>query len=72
MIEVWGVLPGEFMGAVFSMLTPIRSMTKYNLDLLEVVDNEAKLINYPEHLRSGRSHHPTSDLTCTPGQSGHR
>ena len=46
MIEVWGVLPGEFMGAIFSMLTPIRSMTKYNLDLLEVVDDEAKLLNY--------------------------
>ncbi len=24
MIEVWGVLPGEFMSAVFNMLTPVR------------------------------------------------
>jgi polyhydroxyalkanoate synthase subunit PhaC len=59
MIEVWGVLPGEFMGAIFSMLTPIRSMTKYNLDLLEVVDNEAKLINYlrMEKWLADRPHH---------------
>ena len=59
MIEVWGVLPGEFMGAVFSMLTPIRSMTKYNLDLLEVVDDEAKLLNYlrMEKWLADRPHH---------------
>lgn len=46
MIELWGVLPGEFMSAVFSMLTPVRNLTKYNLDLLDVVDNEAKLLNF--------------------------
>ena len=47
MIEVWGVLPGEFMSAVFSMMTPIRSMTKYNLDLLDVVDNEGQAAELP-------------------------
>ena len=59
MIEVWGVLPGEFMGAIFSMLTPIRSITKYNLDLLEVVDDEAKLLNYlrMEKWLADRPHH---------------
>jgi polyhydroxyalkanoate synthase len=59
MIEVWGVLPGEFMGAVFSMLTPIRSITKYNIDLLEVVDDEAKLLNYlrMEKWLADRPHH---------------
>ncbi len=59
MIEVWGVLPGEFMGAVFSMLTPIRSITKYNLDLLEVADDVAKLLNYlrMEKWLADRPHH---------------
>ena len=59
MIEVWGVLPGEFMGAVFSMLTPIRSITKYNLDLLEVADDEQKLLNYlrMEKWLADRPHH---------------
>ena len=53
------MLPGEFMGAVFSMLTPIRSMTKYNLDLLEIVDDEAKLLNYlrMEKWLADRPHH---------------
>jgi polyhydroxyalkanoate synthase len=59
MIEVWGVLPGDFMSAIFSMLTPIRSMTKYNLDLLDVVDDEAKLRNYlrMEKWLADRPHH---------------
>jgi poly[(R)-3-hydroxyalkanoate] polymerase subunit PhaC len=59
MIEVWGVLPGDFMGAIFSMLTPIRSLTKYNIDLLEVMDDEAKLLNYlrMEKWLADRPHH---------------
>lgn len=59
MIEVWGVLPGEFMGAIFSMLTPIKSITKYNLDLLDVVDDEAKLLNFlrMEKWLADRPHH---------------
>ena len=59
MIEVWGVLPGEFMGAIFSMLTPIRSITKYNLDLLDVVDDEKKLLNFlrMEKWLADRPHH---------------
>src|SRR5258706_10817375 len=27
-----GVLPGEFMSSVFSMMTPMRTLTKYNVD----------------------------------------
>lgn len=59
MIEVWGVLPGEFMGAVFNMMTPVRSMTKYNLDLLDVVDDETKLLNFlrMEKWLADRPHH---------------
>jgi polyhydroxyalkanoate synthase len=60
MIEVWGVLPGEFMGTIFSMLTPIRSATKYNLDLLDVVDDERKFMNFlrMEKWLADRPHHP--------------
>jgi len=59
MIEVWGVLPGEFMGAIFSMLTPIRNYTKYNVDLLDVVDDEKKLMNFlrMEKWLADRPHH---------------
>lgn len=59
MIDVWGVLPGEFMGAVFNMLTPVRNLTKYNLDLLDVVDDETKLLNFlrMEKWLADRPHH---------------
>ena len=46
LIEANGNLPGEFMGAVFNQMTPMRSMMKYNLDMLEVVDDEKRLLNW--------------------------
>jgi polyhydroxyalkanoate synthase len=59
MIDVWGVLPGEFMSAIFSMLTPIRSVTKYNLDLVDVLDDDEKLLNFlrMEKWLADRPHH---------------
>jgi polyhydroxyalkanoate synthase len=59
MIEVWGVLPGEFMSAIFSMLTPVRNLTKYNLDMLDVIDDEDKLLNFlrMEKWLADRPHH---------------
>ena len=46
LIEANGNLPGEFMGAVFNAMTPMRTMFKYNLDMLEVVDDEQRLLNW--------------------------
>ncbi|MBV8400989.1 MAG: class III poly(R)-hydroxyalkanoic acid synthase subunit PhaC [Acetobacteraceae bacterium] len=46
LIEAHGNLPGELMGAVFSLMTPMRTLLKYNLDLLEIVDDEKKLLNF--------------------------
>ncbi|MBV9785380.1 MAG: class III poly(R)-hydroxyalkanoic acid synthase subunit PhaC [Acidisphaera sp.] len=46
LIEANGNLPGEFMGAVFSLMTPIRTMFKYNLDLLDVAGDENRLVNW--------------------------
>ena len=46
MVDAHGSLPGQFMGAVFSMMTPMRSLLKYNLDMLEVVDDEKRLLNF--------------------------
>ncbi len=59
MIEVWGVLPGDFMGGLFAMLTPVRSATKYNLDLLDVIDDERKFLNFlrMEKWLTDRPHH---------------
>jgi polyhydroxyalkanoate synthase subunit PhaC len=46
LVDAWGGLPGEFMSSVFSLMTPIRSLTKYNLDLIDVIDDEGKLMNF--------------------------
>ena len=60
LIEAYGNLPGEFMGSVFSLLTPMRTMMKYNLDLLEVMDDEKKFLNFlrMEKWLADRPHHP--------------
>jgi polyhydroxyalkanoate synthase subunit PhaC len=46
LIDANGSLPGEFMGAVFNQMSPMRSLLKYNLDMLEVVDDEKRLLNW--------------------------
>ncbi|WP_027554223.1 class III poly(R)-hydroxyalkanoic acid synthase subunit PhaC [Bradyrhizobium sp. Cp5.3] len=46
LVDTYGGLPGEFMSSVFSLMTPMRSLTKYNVDLIDVVDDEAKLMNF--------------------------
>ena len=60
LIEAYGNLPGEFMGSIFSMMTPMRTLTKYNLDLLEVMDDKKKLLNFlrMEKWIADRPHHP--------------
>ncbi|MBV8322581.1 MAG: class III poly(R)-hydroxyalkanoic acid synthase subunit PhaC [Hyphomicrobiales bacterium] len=60
LIEAHGILPGEFMGSVFSMMTPMRTLMKYNLDMLEVMDDEKKFLNFlrMEKWIADRPHHP--------------
>ena len=60
LVDTYGVLPGEFMSSVFSMMTPMRSLTKYNVDLIDVVDDEAKFLNFlrMEKWLADRPHHP--------------
>ena len=60
LIEAYGNLPGELMGSVFSMMTPMRTLTKYNLDLIEVMDDKKKLLNFlrMEKWIADRPHHP--------------
>ena len=40
LIEANGNLPGELMSFVFSMMTPLASLTKYNVGLYDVMDEE--------------------------------
>ncbi len=46
LVEANGNLPGELMSFVFSMMTPVNAMTKYNLGLFDVMDDEKKLLNF--------------------------
>jgi polyhydroxyalkanoate synthase len=60
LIDVNGNLPGEFLGAIFNQLTPMRSLLKYNLDLLDIVDDEQRLMNWlrMEKWLADRPDHP--------------
>lgn len=60
LIDAFGNLPGELMGAVFQALTPVRSMTKYNIDLADIAADDAKLMNFlrMEKWLADRPHHP--------------
>ena len=60
LIEANGNLPGEFIGAVFNLMTPMRTLLKYNVDLLDVVDHEQRLLNWlrMEKWISDRPDHP--------------
>ena len=46
LIDANGNLPGEFMGAIFNQMSPMRSLLKYNFDLLEIADDEQRLMNW--------------------------
>ena len=46
LIDTHGMLPGEMTGAVFSSLTPIATMTKYNIGLARMEGNEAMMLNF--------------------------
>ena len=60
LIEANGNLPGELMSFVFSMMTPVNALTKYNLGLFDVMDDEKKLLNFlrMEKWIADRPHHP--------------
>lgn len=45
-IDTYGMLPGAMTGAVFSSLTPMASMTKYNIGLANMDGDEAAILNF--------------------------
>ena len=60
LIDANGNLPGELMSFVFSMMTPVNALTKYNLGLMDVMDDEKKLLNFlrMEKWLADRPDHP--------------
>lgn len=59
-IDSYGCVPGKFMGLVFSMITPAKTLTKYNVDLLDIFEDEARLRNFlrMEQWLADRPDHP--------------
>jgi polyhydroxyalkanoate synthase len=59
-VDAFGYVPGKFMGMVFSMMTPVKSLTKYNLDMLDVFESRDRLMNFlrMEKWLADRPHHP--------------
>src|SRR5260221_177698 len=46
MVDLLGNVPGEFTSNLFALMTPGRSLTKYNLDLLDAASDDARLLNF--------------------------
>jgi polyhydroxyalkanoate synthase len=46
LIDAFGNLPGGVMGAAFEMMSPRRSLTKYNLDLMEIAESPEELLRF--------------------------
>jgi polyhydroxyalkanoate synthase len=45
-VDTLGNVPGDIGGMAFTMMTPMRSLAKYNLTLVEASQDEAKLMNF--------------------------
>jgi polyhydroxyalkanoate synthase len=60
LIEANGNLPGQLMSFVFSMMTPVNALTKYNVGLFDVMGDEKKLLNFlrMEKWLADRPDHP--------------
>ena len=59
LIDANGNLPGDLMSFLFSMMAPVNNLTKYNLGLYDVMDDESKLMNFlrMEKWLADRPHH---------------
>jgi polyhydroxyalkanoate synthase subunit PhaC len=60
LLAAHGNLPGELMGSIFASMTPMRTLLKYNLDLMEIAGDKSKLLNFlrMEKWLADRPHHP--------------
>jgi len=46
MVDTMGTAPGAMVGLSFLMMNPIGNVTKYTTELVEILDDEAKLLNF--------------------------
>ena len=46
LVDTLGVAPGALVGFAFLMMNPVSNVTKYTTELVEILDDEAKLLNF--------------------------
>jgi polyhydroxyalkanoate synthase len=46
MVDTLGAAPGAMVGFSFLMMNPVGNVTKYTTELVEILDDEAKLLNF--------------------------
>ena len=46
LIDTMGNSPGSMVGFAFLMMNPIGNLTKYTIDLVDILDDEKKLLNF--------------------------
>jgi poly[(R)-3-hydroxyalkanoate] polymerase subunit PhaC len=60
MVEAYGSAPGAMIGFAFLMMNPMSNLTKYTIDLVDVLDDDAKLLSFlrMERWIADRPDHP--------------
>ena len=60
LVDAYGSAPGSLVGFAFLMMNPISNLTKYTIDLVDVLDDDAKLLNFlrMERWIADRPDHP--------------
>ncbi|MBL8485273.1 MAG: alpha/beta fold hydrolase, partial [Rhodocyclaceae bacterium] len=46
LVDTLGMAPGALVGFAFLMMNPVSNMTKYTTDLIHILNDEAKLLNF--------------------------
>jgi polyhydroxyalkanoate synthase len=60
LVDAYGSAPGSMVGFAFLMMNPVSNVTKYTIDLIDVLDDDAKLLNFlrMERWIADRPDHP--------------
>jgi polyhydroxyalkanoate synthase len=60
LVDTAGLTPGQSVGFTFIMMNPLGNISKYTIDLLDVLDDERKLLNFlrMERWIADRPDHP--------------
>ena len=60
LVDAYGAAPGNMVGFAFLMMNPVSNLTKYTIDLVDVLDDDAKLLNFlhMERWIADRPDHP--------------